>query len=64
MTTKTTEDMVGHFFMTPDGDRVIVERMGDDDARAIVRRVDGPKEGTRISRLVSSLEPIANELPA
>lgn len=64
MTTKTAEALVGQFFMTPDGERVIVERMGDDDVRVIVRRVEGPKEGTRVSRLVSSLQPVGSELPA
>ena len=45
----------------------MVERLGADDAslpaRAIVRRVEGPKAGTRYSRVVSSLEPLGFELP-
>jgi hypothetical protein len=53
--------IVGQFCMTPDGHRVQVERVGtelDSSARAIVRRVEGPKAGTRSSCYVSSLKPL------
>ena len=65
MNIKSPQDLVGKFFVTSEGERVVVERMGAEDAslpaRAIVRRVEGPKAGTRFSRLVSGLEPVGVE---
>jgi hypothetical protein len=58
--------IVGQFCMTPDGHRVQVERVGaelDSSARAIVRRVEGPKAGTRSSCYVSSLKPLGFDIP-
>jgi hypothetical protein len=58
--------IVGQFCMTPDGHRVLVERVGtesDSSARAIVRRVEGPKAGTRSSCFVSSLKPLGFDNP-
>jgi len=57
--------IVGQFCMTPDGHRVQVEKVGaelDSSARAIVRRVEGPKAGTRSSCFVSSLKPLGFEI--
>ncbi len=57
--------IVGQFYMTSDGHRVQVERVGteiDSSARAIVRRVEGPKAGTRSSCFVSSLKPLGFDL--
>ena len=56
--------IVGQFFLTPDGQRVVVERVGaesDTSVRAIVRRVEGPKAGTRSSCFVTSLKPLGLE---
>jgi hypothetical protein len=58
--------IVGQFCMTPDGHRVLVEKVGaesDSSARAIVRRVDGPKAGTRSTCFVTSLKPMGFEIP-
>jgi hypothetical protein len=58
--------IVGQFALTPDGHRVIVEKVGaevDSSARAIVRRVEGPKAGTRSTCFVSSLKPLGFDLP-
>ena len=57
--------IVGQFCMTPDGHRVQVEKVGaelDSSARAIVRRVEGPKAGTRSSCFVSSLKPLGFDI--
>jgi hypothetical protein len=57
--------IVGQFYMTPDGHRVQVEKVGaelDSSARAIVRRVEGPKAGTRSSCFVSSLKPLGFDI--
>ena len=57
--------IVGQFCMTPDGHRVLVEKVGaelDSSARAIVRRVEGPKAGTRSSCFVSSLKPLGFDI--
>jgi hypothetical protein len=57
--------IVGQFFVTPDGHQVVVERVGaesDSSARAIVRRVEGPKAGTRSSCFVTSLKPLGLEI--
>ena len=65
MENETPISIVGHFFVTPDGQRVVVERVGseaDSSARAIVRRVEGPKAGTRSSCFVSSLKPLGREI--
>jgi len=66
MKQETPTNIVGKFFLTPDGHRVLVERVGaelDSSARAIVRRVEGPKAGTRSSCYVSSLKPLGAEIP-
>jgi len=58
--------MVGQFCLMPDGQRVVVEKVGtelDSSARAIVRKVDGPKAGTRSTCFVTSLKPIGFEIP-
>ena len=50
MENESPTSIVGQFFITPDGQRVVVERVGveaDSSARAIVRRVEGPKADTR-----------------
>jgi hypothetical protein len=65
MENESPTSIVGHFFVTPDGQRVVVERVGsevDTSARAIVRRVEGPKAGTRSSCFVSSLKPLGFEI--
>ena len=65
MENESPTSIVGHFFVTPDGQRVVVERVGsesDSSARAIVRRVEGPKAGTRSSCFVSSLKPLGREI--
>ncbi|HYR75164.1 MAG TPA: hypothetical protein VEM96_04910 [Pyrinomonadaceae bacterium] len=66
METESTTSIVGQFCLTPDGQRVFVERIGaesDSSARAIVRRVDGPKAGTRSTCFVTSLKPLGFEIP-
>jgi len=66
METESTISIVGQFCLTPDGQRVIVEKVGaelDSSARAIVRRVEGPKAGTRSTCFVSSLKPLGFEIP-
>lgn len=63
---ESTASIVGQFCLTPDGQRVYVERVGvesDSSARAIVRKVDGPKAGTRSSCFVTSLKPLGFEIP-
>jgi hypothetical protein len=65
MENESPTSIVGHYFVTPDGQRVVVERVGseaDSSARAIVRRVEGPKAGTRSSCFVSSLKPLGREI--
>ena len=66
METESTISIVGQFCLTPDGQRVIVEKVGaelDSSRRAIVRRVEGPKAGTRSTCFVSSLKPLGFEIP-
>jgi hypothetical protein len=65
MENESPTSIVGQFFVTPDGQRVVVERVGaeaDSSARAIVRRVEGPKAGTRSSCFVTSLKPLGLEI--
>ena len=65
MENESPTSIVGQFFITPDGQRVVVERVGveaDSSARAIVRRVEGPKAGTRSSCYVTSLKPLGFEI--
>ena len=65
METKSSAISVGQFAQTPDGHRVLVERLGAElgsSARAIVKRVEGPKAGTRSSCFVSSLKPLGREI--
>lgn len=65
MENESPTSIVGQFFVTPDGQRVVVERVGaesDTSVRAIVRRVEGPKAGTRSSCFVTSLKPVGLEI--
>jgi hypothetical protein len=57
--------LVGQFCETPDGHRVLVERLvaeAGSSSRAIVKRVEGPKAGTRSSCFLSSLTPVGREI--
>ena len=61
MENESPTSIVGQFCLTSDGQRVIVEKVGaelDSSARAIVRKVEGPKAGTRSTCFVSSLKPL------
>ena len=58
--------IVGQFALMPDGQRVVVEKIGaelDSSARAIVRKVDGPKAGSRSTCFVTSLKPLGFDIP-
>ena len=56
-------DLRGQLCRLPDGQRVRVESHEDNPARAIVRRLDGPRAGTRAICLVSKLEPLGSDSP-
>ena len=66
MENESPTSIVGQFCLTSDGQRVIVEKVGaelDSSARAIVRKVEGPKAGTRSTCFVSSLKPLGFDIP-
>src|SRR5260370_28138704 len=66
METESTISIVGQLALTPDGQRVIVEKVGaeiDSSARAIVRQASRPEAGTRSTCFVSSLKPLGFEIP-
>ena len=55
--------LIGKVCQVPDGERVLVETVGDSDtgARAIVRLIEGPKKHTRRVYSARSLQPIEVE---
>ena len=54
-------DLKGQLYRLPDGQKVRIESQQGSPARAIVRRIGGPRAGTRAVCLVSKLEPLDSE---
>lgn len=50
-----TNETEGRFGRLPNGERVMIETVYD-DARAVVRRIEGERAGTRASCAMANLE--------
>ena len=61
------ETLMGQFARLPNGERVFVEVVGKTEgnfpARALVRRIEGERVGTRASCFVDRLEMLGHEIP-
>ena len=56
-------DLRGKICRLPDGQKVRVESQQGSPPRAMVRRLDGPRAGSRAICLVSKLVPLDSDVP-